>query len=64
MKLNFRDHFSICSQQHYFFNDSLINNLKFANIDKYYSQNKSKDPKLGDNLIFTDKSDKIDPEII
>lgn len=43
LKFNFRDRISICAQNHLFFNDSIINNLRAANINKYYKQNPIKD---------------------
>ena len=39
-----RDSISYCPQNHYFFNDTFLNNLKFSHIDKYF------DVKYPDNL--------------
>lgn len=36
LKLDFRKHISVCSQTQLFFNDSIINNLRVANISKYF----------------------------
>lgn len=36
LKFNFREKISICSQSHYFFNDSIINNIRVANLNKFY----------------------------
>ena len=43
LKFSFRDHISICAQNHLFFNDTILNNLRVANVNKYYQQKHVKD---------------------
>lgn len=60
-----RDGISFCPQNHYFFNDSFINNIKFAHIDRYFSMDQPTDPKMqGDEYItFSQVSDGVDPHL-
>ena len=36
LRFSFRKHISVCPQNHFFFNDTLLSNVRMANIDKYY----------------------------
>jgi len=38
LKFSFRNHISICPQNHYFFNDTILNNIRMANFPKYYKE--------------------------
>lgn len=54
-----------CPQNHYFFNDSFINNIKFANIEKYFDVQAPEDSKKkGDEYIkYTSNSGHVDSEL-
>ena len=59
---------SFCPQNHYFFNDSFVNNIKFSHIDKYFDMQMPDDPKKqGDEYIkYSPKqstSEGVDEEI-
>lgn len=60
-----REGVSFCPQSHYFFNDSFVNNIKFAHIDRYFDMDQPVDPKMqGDEYItFSQVSHRVDPEL-
>lgn len=43
LKFSFRDKIAICAQNHLFFNDTILNNLRISNVDRYYKQDPIKD---------------------
>lgn len=66
LKFSYRDRISLCSQNHLFFNDSILNNLRMANIGKYYSQKHVDDfIKTADKIDeFIPNNDKAEEEIV
>ena len=38
LKFSFRNKISICPQNHYFFSDTILNNIRCANFHKYYKE--------------------------
>lgn len=67
LKFSYRDIFSLCSQNHIFFNDSIVNNLRMANINKYYNEKKEKEEHILTNKkigTFVAKNENTEEEII
>ena len=67
LKFSYRDIFSLCSQNHIFFNDSIINNLRMANIDQYYEEQEEKEDHILTNEkigTFIPRNKTIEEEII
>ncbi len=53
LKFSFRDKFSLCAQNHIFFNDSILNNLRIADINKFYKEEKT-------TPVFIKTKDRVD----
>lgn len=66
LRLAFRKHISVSAQNHYFFNDSVINNIRIANFHRYYQEvDRKTDIETVEHVgRFVPRSEEPEPEIL
>lgn len=66
LKLTFRQRISLCPQSHYFFNDTIIQNTRMSNPDKYFMEVTALSDKETNEMFtrYVPTHDYVEPEIV